>query len=342
MAFSPLTQRRIDQFRGNKRAYYSLWVLAFLFVLSLFSEFFCYHKPFLVVYEGRAYTPFFQVYPDLTFGGTFETEADYKDPDILSAIQQKGGWMLWPPVRYSSQTVNLEKMAPAPPSMENWLGTDDLGRDVFARLLYSIRLSLLFGFSLMFFSVILGVSAGAVQGYFGGLVDLLMQRWVELWSGLPVLFLLIVLSGFVRPTVFWLLGIMLFFSWMGLSSLVRVEFLRVRQYDYVRAAQVLGVPPLRLMVRHMLPNAMVATLTFLPFLLNHSIATLTTLDFLGFGLPIGSPSLGDLLRQGKNNLNAPWLGLSAFFSIASILMLITFIGEGLRDAFDPKQQRNNQ
>jgi len=337
MSLSPITQRRLHKFKQNKRAYYSLWILGFIFMVALCAELFCNSEPYLVVCDGEVYVPFMKTYSDKTFGGGLETPADYKDPYTQSYIQKKGGWILWPPVRYGASTVNLEKTAPSPPSGENWLGTDDLGRDVFARLLYGFRLSMVFGFGLMFLSVILGISAGAVQGYFGGLVDLLMQRWIELWSGLPVLFLLIVLSGFVRPTFFWLLGIMLLFSWMRLASLVRAEFLRVRSYDYVRAAQVLGVPAWRIMVRHMLPNAMVATFTFLPFLLNHSISTLTTLDFLGFGMPAGSPSLGELTRQAKNNLHAPWLALASFFSIATVLMLITFLGEGLRDAFDPRR-----
>ena len=338
MALSPLMRRRFERLRGNKRAYWSLWVFAGIFALATCAELFCYHKPFLVFCEGRFYFPYVVTYSDETFGGSLVTEADYKDPETQTFIRDKGGWMLWPLVHYRHDTVNLERQAPAPPSAENWLGTDSSGRDVLARLLYGLRVSLLFGLGLMCFTVLLGVSAGSLQGFFGGTLDLLMQRFVELWSGLPVLFLLIILSGFIRPTLWWLLGIMLLFSWMGLASLVRAEFLRVRQHDYVRAAQVLGVPSSRIMLRHMLPNAMVATLTYLPFLLNHSIATLTSLDFLGFGLPPGSASLGDLLQQGKNNLHAPWLGLSAFFSMVLVLMLITFVGEGLRDAFDPRQQ----
>lgn len=338
MAFSPLTLRRFQQFCANKRAFYSLWIFLGLFCLALCSEIVCYHKPFLVFCEGRFYFPYFVTYSDQTFGGTLPTEADYKDPYTQNYIREHKGWMVWPPVSYHYDTVNLERKAPAPPSAENWFGTDSSGRDVFTRLLYGLRLSLLFGLGLMCSSVLLGVSAGALQGFFGGTLDLFMQRFVELWAGLPVLFLLIVLSGFIRPTLWWLLGLMLLFSWMGLASLVRAEFLRARQYDYVRAAQVLGVPSLRIMLRHMLPNAMVATFTYLPFLLNHSIAMLTSLDFLGFGLPPGSPSLGDLLQQGKNNLYAPWLGLSAFFSMTTVLMLITFVGEGLRDAFDPRHR----
>jgi microcin C transport system permease protein len=306
--------------------------------MTLCAEIVCYHKPFFVSCEGRLYFPYFITYSDSDFGGTLPTEVDYKDPYTQDYIISKGGWMVWAPVRYRYDTVNLERSAPSPPSFENPLGTDDQGRDVLARLMYGFRLSLSFGLILMACSALLAIAAGAFQGYFGGGVDLLMQRFIELWSGLPVLFLLIVLSSFVRPTLWWLLGIMLLFSWMGLSSIVRAEFLKVRQYDYVKAAQVLGVPSFRIIVRHMLPNAMVATLTYLPFLLNHSIAMLTSLDFLGLGLPPGSPSLGELLQQGKNNLHAPWLGISAFLSISMVLMLITFIGEGLRNAFDPRSE----
>jgi len=338
MAFSPLTQRRLKNFASNKRAFYSLWLFGLIALLSFGAELLCYDKPYLVFCQDRLYVPYFQTYADQTFGGTLETQADYKDPYTQDYIHQQGGWMFWPPIRYSSNTVNLERPAPAPPSVENWLGTDSSGRDVLARVLYGCRSSLVFGVGLVVFTVILGVGMGALQGFFGGSVDLLVQRFVEIWSGLPVLFLLIVLSGFIRPALWWLLGISLLFSWMGLSSLVRAEFLRVRQLDYVRAAQVLGVPSRRIMLRHMLPNAMVATLTKLPFLLNHAIATLASLDFLGFGLPPGSPSLGELLQQGKNNLHAPWLGFSGFFAMLLILMFVTFVGEGLRDAFDPRQR----
>ena len=336
--FSPLIQRRLTAFRANKRAYVSLWVFGLITLLSFGAELVCYDKPYVVSCHNRLYFPYFQTYDDQTFGGTLETEADYKDPYTQEYVESQGGWMLWPPVRYGSNTVNLDRPAPAPPSAENWLGTDSLGRDVLARVLYGCRTSLIFGLGLVVATVILGVILGGLQGFFAGSLDLFMQRFVEIWSGLPVLFLLIILSGLVQPALWWLLGISLLFSWMGLSSVVRAEFLRARQLDYVKAARVLGVPSRRLMIRHILPNGMVATLTKIPFLLNYAIGTLVSLDFLGFGLPPGSPSLGELLQQGKNNLHAPWLGFSGFFAMLLILMVVTFVGEGLRDAFDPRQQ----
>lgn len=337
--FSPLTQRRIAQFKCNRRAFVSLWLFSFLLFFAVLAPFLCNDKPLVVGYQGRLFFPVLTYYPESAFGGDFETEADYKDPFVQDLIQKKEGWMVWPPIRYSYHTLNLNlpTPAPSPPSLENLLGTDDHGRDVLARLLYGYRTSLLFGLTLTFFSSLIGICAGACQGYFGGRIDLFFQRFIEIWSGLPILFLLMILAGFVQPNFGWLLGLMLLFSWMSLVGVVRAEFLRVRNYDYVKAAQVLGVPSWRVIWRHMLPNAMVAALTFMPFLLNHAIATLTSLDFLGFGLPLGSPSLGELLQQGKNNLHAPWLGIVAFCSIAALLTLVTFIGEGLRDAFDPKK-----
>jgi microcin C transport system permease protein len=268
----------------------------------------------------------------------FPTETVYRDPVVTKLIEARG-WMLWPLIRFSHDTINydLPAPAPAPPSPVNWLGTDDQGRDLLARLIYGFRVSVLFGLTLTLASSVIGVAAGALQGYFGGLVDLLCQRAIEIWSGLPVLYLLIILASVVEPTFWWLLGLMLLFSWMALVGVVRAEFLRARNFDYVRAARALGVRSPVIIVRHVLPNAMVATLTFLPFILNGSITTLTSLDFLGFGLPPGSASLGEILAQGKANLQAPWLGLTGFFVLAVMLSLLVFIGEAVRDAFDPRK-----
>ena len=335
---SPITRRRLYNFRANRRGFWSLWIFLILFTLSLFAEFIANDKPLLIRYDGQTYTPIFTVYPETVFGGEFETQADYRDPYVRDLINQKG-WMIWPVIPYSYRTINydLPVPAPAPPSRENWLGTDDQGRDVVARLIYGFRISILFGLTLTIFSSIIGIAAGAVQGYFGGTTDLLFQRFIEIWSGLPTLFLLIILASVVEPNFWWLLGLMLLFSWMTLVSVVRAEFLRARNFDYVRAARALGAGDLLIMFRHVLPNAMVATLTFMPFILNGSITTLTALDFLGFGLPPGSPSLGELLAQGKANLQAPWLGLTAFFTLAIMLSLLIFIGEAVRDAFDPRK-----
>lgn len=335
---SPLNRRRLQSFKANRRGYWSFWIFLVLFLLTLFSEFIANDKPFLVWFEGDLYVPIFKAYPETVFGGDFETAADYRDPFVQELIQE-GGWMLWPLVPFSYRTINLDlpQPAPAPPSAVNWLGTDDQGRDVVARLLYGFRISVLFGLTLTILSSIIGVAAGAVQGYFGGLTDLLFQRFIEIWSGLPTLFLLIILASVVAPSFWWLLGLMLLFSWMALVGVVRAEFLRARNFDYVRAARALGADNVTVMYRHVLPNAMVATLTFLPFILNGSITTLTALDFLGFGLPPGSASLGELLAQGKANLQAPWLGLTAFLVIAVMLSLLIFIGEAVRDAFDPRK-----
>jgi microcin C transport system permease protein len=338
MALSPLNQRRLHSFRANRRGWWSLWIFLLLFTLSLFAEFIANDKPLLVRYDGGWYFPVVQEYAEITFGGEFATEADYRDPYVQSLIDAKG-WMIWPPIRYSYQTINydLPTPAPSPPSTENWLGTDDQGRDVLARLIYGFRISVLFGLALTLASSVIGVSAGAVQGYLGGWTDLLFQRFIEIWSGLPVLYLLIILASVVEPNFWWLLGLMLLFSWMTLVGVVRAEFLRGRNFDYVRAARALGVNKLTIMFRHVLPNAMVATFTFLPFILNGSITTLTSLDFLGFGLPPGSPSLGELLAQGKSNLQAPWLGITAFTVLALMLSLLIFVGEAARDAFDPRK-----
>jgi microcin C transport system permease protein len=340
MAFSPLTLRRLAQFKANKRGYVSFWIFLVLFFSTLFAEFIANDKPLLVRYESHYYFPIFKEYPETTFGGDFETETNYRDPFVRELINKKG-WMVWPPIPYSYNTVNydLPVPAPAPPSRENWLGTDDQGRDVLARLIYGFRISVLFGLTLTLCSSLVGVAAGAVQGYFGGLTDLLFQRFIEIWSGMPVLYLLIILASLVQPNFWWLLTLMLLFSWMALVSVVRAEFLRARNLDYVKAARALGLSTPRIIVRHVLPNAMVATLTFMPFILNTSITTLTSLDFLGFGLPLGSPSLGEMLTQGKNNLQAPWLGVTAFAVLAVMLTLLIFIGEAVRDAFDPRKAR---
>ena len=338
ISISPPTQRRLSNFRHNRRGFWSLWIFLILFVITLFAEFIANDKPLLMRYDGKFYFPIFVDYPETLFGGFLPTEADYRDPEVAALIREKG-WMIWPPIPYSYDTINynLPVPAPSPPSRENWLGTDDQGRDVAARLIYGFRISVLFGLSLTLLSSVVGIIAGAVQGYFGGLVDLLFQRFIEIWSGLPILFLLIILASVVEPNFGWLLGLMLLFSWMALVGVVRAEFLRVRNFDYVRAARALGVGDTMIMFKHILPNAMVATLTFLPFILNGSITTLTALDFLGFGLPPGAPSLGELLNQGKSNLQAPWLGITSFMVLAVMLSLLIFIGEGVRDAFDPRK-----
>jgi microcin C transport system permease protein len=335
---TPLTYRRLANFRANRRGFWSLWVFLVLFVASLFAEFIANERPLLVRYDGAWYFPVFADYPETTFGGDLPIGADYRDPVVRQHIADKG-WMAWPLIPFAYNTINydLPSPAPSPPSSVNWLGTDDQGRDVLARLIYGFRISVLFGLALTLSSSVIGVAAGAVQGYYGGLTDLMFQRFIEIWSGLPVLYLLIILSSIIEPNFWWLLSIMLLFSWMSLVDLVRAEFLRARNFDYVRAARALGVSNPVIIWRHVLPNAMVATLTFLPFILNGSITTLTSLDFLGFGLPPGSPSLGELLAQGKANLQAPWLGLTAFFVLAFMLSLLIFIGEAVRDAFDPRK-----
>ncbi len=338
MRLGELNRRRLANFRANRRGWWSTWIFLALFALSLGSELVANDRPVLVRYDGAFYLPFAKAYPETTFGGEFETEADYRDPHVAELIAEKG-WMVWPPIRFSYRTVNLDLPvpAPSPPTADNWLGTDDQGRDVVARLLYGFRISVLFGLTLTILSSIVGVIAGAVQGYYGGWVDLLFQRFIEIWDGLPQLYLLIILSAFVQPNFWWLLGLLLLFQWMGLVGVVRAEFLRARNFDYVRAARALGAPDALIMFRHVLPNAMVATLTFMPFILSGSVVALTSLDFLGFGLPPGSASLGELLSQGKSNLQAPWLALTAFFSLAIMLSLLVFIGEAVRDAFDPRK-----
>ncbi|HEX6979165.1 MAG TPA: ABC transporter permease [Alphaproteobacteria bacterium] len=335
---SPLTRRRLANFRANRRGFWSLWIFLLLFTVSLFAEFIANDKPILIRYDGAFYMPIFRSYPETTFGGEFPTEADYRDPYVIELIQEKG-WMVWPLIPFSYNTINfdLPQPAPSPPTSVNWLGTDDQGRDVLARLIYGFRISVLFGLALTALSSMIGIVAGAVQGYFGGWTDLLFQRFIEIWAGLPQLYLLIILAAFVQPNFWWLLGLLLLFSWTGLVDVVRAEFLRARNFDYVRAAKALGASDIVIMFRHVLPNAMVATLTFLPFILSGSIVALVSLDFLGFGLPPGSPSLGELLNQGKSNLQAPWLGITSFLVIAVVLTLLVFVGEAVRDAFDPRK-----
>jgi microcin C transport system permease protein len=334
---TPLTRRRIENFKANRRGFWSLWIFLALFVTTLFAEFIANDRPLLVSYEGSFYVPVLRDYPETAFGGFLPSAADYRDPAVIQLINQKG-WAVWPPIPFGYRTItDAPGPFPAAPSRIDWLGTDDQGRDVLARLIYGFRISVLFGLALTLFSSIVGVAAGAVQGYFGGLVDLGFQRFIEIWEGLPVLYLLIILATIVEPNFWWLLGLMLLFSWTGLVGVVRAEFLRARNFDYVRAARALGVSDPVIIWRHVLPNATVATLTFLPFILNGSITTLTSLDFLGFGLPPGSASLGELLAQGKANLQAPWLGITAFAVLAVMLSLLIFIGEAVRDAFDPRK-----
>ena len=338
LSISPLTQRRLANFRKNKRGYWSLWIFLALFLFSLPAEFIANDKPLLIRFQNNYYSPVLVAYPETVFGGDFETEANYRDT-FVRALIENDGWMLWPLIPYSYNTINynLQTPAPSPPSRGNWLGTDDQARDVVARLIYGFRIAVLFGLILTFFGSIIGIFVGAVQGYFGGWVDLLGQRLIEVWSGLPILYLLIILASVVEPNFWWLLGLMLLFSWMGLVGVVRAEFLRARNFDFVRAARALGLSDRKIMMRHVLPNAMVSTLTFLPFILTGSVTVLTSLDFLGFGLPPGSPSLGELLNQGKNNLQAPWLGFTSFFLLSIMLSLLVFIGEAVRDAFDPRK-----
>ncbi|MFL2541510.1 MAG: ABC transporter permease [Candidatus Latescibacterota bacterium] len=335
---TPLNRRRIKNFKANKRGYWSFWIFTIIFVVSLFAELLANDKPLLIYFDGGFYSPVFTLYPETTFGGDFETEADYSDPYLIGLIKESG-WMIKPLIPYSYDThiTNLQGPAPFAPTAQNWLGTDDQARDVLARMIYGFRISVLFGLILTILSSIVGISIGALQGYFGGLTDLIGQRLIEIWNGMPVLFMLIILASVVQPSFWWLLGLMLLFSWTALVSVVRAEFLRARNFEYVKAARALGVTNGVIMYRHVLPNAMVATLTFLPFITSGSVVTLTSLDFLGFGLPPGSPSLGELLKQGKDNLQAPWLGISTFVVIAAMLSLLVFIGEAVRDAFDPRK-----
>jgi microcin C transport system permease protein len=360
-ALSPINQRRLKNFRANRRGYWSLWLFLFLFAVTLVAETISNDKPIAVSYKGELLLPVLFDYPETKFGGFLAVTA-YRDPFIADEIRANG-WMLWPPVRYSYRTVDdaLSVPAPAPPSWlmsedqrcaryalgtadldcslgnYHWLGTDDQGRDVLARIIYGFRISVLFGLILTIISSAIGVLAGAVQGYLGGWVDLIFQRLIEIWTSIPSLYLLLIISSVLAPSFWVLLGILLLFSWVTLVGVVRAEFLRGRNFEYVAAARALGVSNAKIMLRHLLPNAMVATLTFMPFILGGSITTLTSLDFLGFGLPVGSPSLGELLAQGKNNLSAPWLGISGFVVISLMLSLLVFIGEAVRDAFDPRK-----
>jgi microcin C transport system permease protein len=359
---SPINLRRWQNFKASKRGYWSLWLFLVLFFVTLFAEFIANDKPLYLRYDGRSYFPVFFAYPETTFGGDFQTATDYRDPYVQKLIAEKGGFMIWPPIHYSYSTHNLDLPTPAPSKPTwllteaecksvverkglngcsdleyNWLGTDDQGRDVLARLIYGFRISILFGLVLTLFSSVIGIAAGAVQGYFGGWTDLLFQRFIEIWTSVPELYLLLIISSVLVPGFFVLLGILLMFSWVRLVGLVRAEFLRGRNFEYIQAARALGVSNAVIMFRHLLPNAMVATMTFLPFIMSSSVMTLTALDFLGFGLPPGSPSLGELLSQGKANVQAPWLGLTGFFTVALMLSLLIFVGEAVRNAFDPRK-----
>ena len=338
MTLSPLNKRRLDNFKSNKRGWYSFLIFTFLFLVSIFADFIANEKPLLIKYQNQIYLPIINEYAETTFGGDFETEADYRDPFVKDLINNNG-WMIWPSIPYSYDTIirDLAVPAPAPPSKKNWLGTDDQARDVLARLIYGFRISILFGFTLTFFSMLIGVTAGAIQGYFGGKIDLFFQRFMEIWSAIPTLYVLIILASIVQPNFWWLLAILLLFSWMGYVGVVRAEFLRARNLDYVRAARALGVSNYKIMLRHLLPNATVATITFLPFSLSASVTALSGLDFLGFGLPPGSASLGEMVNQGRNNLQAPWLGLTSFFTLGLMLGLLVFVGEAIRDALDPRK-----
>ncbi|MBD8597302.1 ABC transporter permease [Pseudomonas sp. W2Oct36] len=336
--FSPQNQRRIANFKANRRGWWSLWLFVALLVICLCGELIANDKPLIVRYQGELYFPAMHQYLETDFGGELPFEPDYSSDYVRKLIVDKGGWMLFAPIPFSYDTVNYElrEPSPSPPSARNWLGTDDQARDVMARVLFGTRVSILFALALTAISTVIGVFAGAIQGYYGGLADLIGQRLQEVWSGLPVLYLLIILSGFVEPDFGWLLGIMSLFSWLALVDVVRAEFLRGRNLEYVKAARALGLSDGALMWRHILPNAMTSTLTYLPFIVTGAIATLTALDFLGFGMPAESASLGELIGQAKRNLQAPWLGVTAFCALALILTLLVFIGEACRDAFDPR------
>lgn len=338
MPLSPLNQRRLSSFKRNRRGFWAFWLFLVLYGLSLGAEFIANDKPLAVKYDGDWYFPVITSYSESTFGGDLGFNADYTDPYLTHLIKEKGT-LYWPLVHFSHQTIDfdLQSSPPSAPSTRHWLGTDDQGRDVFARMLYGFRVSISFGLLLTLFSTVIGVAAGAVQGYFGGLLDLLAQRFIEIWQGLPVLYLLIIMASVIQPGFISLLVLMTLFSWTSLVGVVRAEFLRARNFEYVRAAKALGVGDITIMIRHTLPNAMVATVTFLPFILSGSVTTLTGLDFLGLGLPPGSASLGEMLKQGRDNLHAPWLGLTAFIVLAVMLSLLVFVGEAVRDALDPRK-----
>jgi microcin C transport system permease protein len=334
----PVTARRLANFRAHRRGYWSMWIFLFLFVFTLFAEFIANDRPLLVWYDGGLYSPVLKDYSEQTFGGPLPTRAEY-DKTLQEDIKKKG-WMLWPliPYSYDEPVKNLPKPPPVGPSWQNWLGTDTDGRDLLARVIYGFRISVLFGLVLTIASTIIGVLAGAVQGYFGGRVDLYFQRFMEIWDSIPLLYLLIILSAFIQPDFWWLLGIMLLFSWMSLVGVVRAEFLRARNFDYVRAARAMGASSPTIMFKHILPNALVATISFMPFITAGSVTALTALDFLGFGLPPGSASLGELVKQGKAAaISAPWIGITAFAVLSLMLTLLVFIGEAVRDAFDPRK-----
>lgn len=337
---SPLNRERWHRFKKNRRGFWSLWLFLALFLLTLFAELLANDVPLLVKYDADWYFPVVRNYSELEFGGDFDVAADYRDPYIAELIQSNG-WMLWPPVRFDFQTINydLPTPAPSPPSAENWLGTDDQGRDVLARLVYGFRISVVFGLILTLATSVVGIAAGALQGFYGGKVDLIGQRLLEVWSSVPTLFVLIIIASLVPPSFWILLVILLLFGWMALVGVVRAEFLRARNLEYVLAARAMGVSDRAIIFRHLLPNAMVATITFIPFLLVGGVTSLTALDFLGFGLPPGSASLGEMVGQGKNNLHAPWIGISVFMVLAIMLTLLVFVGEGVRDAVDPNRTR---
>ncbi|RZG88273.1 ABC transporter permease [Acinetobacter sp. WCHAc060033] len=337
---SPILRARLKKFKSNRLGYFSFILFIILFVLSLSAELIANEKPLLVKYNQHYYAPVFNVYPETTFGGVFETEADYRDPVVQQLIDERG-WAIWPILRYSYQTPNLDLSVPvpSPPTTQNWLGTDDQGRDVLARILYGLRISLLFGLVLTLFASVIGIIVGAIQGYYGGWVDLIGQRILEVWGGLPTLFMVMILVSIFTPSIYWLFLIMLLFGWTGLVGIVRAEFLKARKLEYVSAARALGVSDLMIMFRHILPNVLSSSLSQLPFMFTANITALTALDFLGYGLPPDAASLGELLLQGKNNLNAPWLALSGFFSLALVLSLLIYIGEATRDAFDPRRQK---
>lgn len=338
MILTPLMRRRLFLFRQNKRGYVSFWILTLLFILSLFAELLANDKPFLVRYDDNWYFPLVQNYPETLFGGDFETGAYYRDPYVQELIEAKG-WMLWPPIRYHHSTIDFTSPEPAPaaPSDEHILGTDDQGRDVLARLIYGFRISMIFGLLLTAISSVIGIAAGAIQGYAGGWIDLIFQRIIEILTSLPLLVLIITIASMITPGFWTLLGMMVFFMWVFMVDVVRAECLKTRNFDYVMAARALGVRERIILFRHVLPNAFVSGLTLMPIVLNLSITSLTALDFLGFGLPPGSPSLGELLQQGKDNVHALWLLLPSFFVLTLMMSMLVFIGEAVRDALDPRK-----
>jgi len=338
MRRNPVNADRWKQFKNNKRGYWSLWIFSILFLLSLVAELWINDKPVMVSYQQNWYFPIVQDITEDKLGGDFDIITDYRDPYMVQQIE-KDGWILWPVVPFYYDSINFEltQSAPSPPDNINYLGTDDQGRDLLARLVYGFRISVLFALTLTLVSSVIGIIIGAIQGYYGGKIDLFGQRILEVWEGLPMLFMLIILASFVEPTFSWLLGLMILFSWPSLVSVVRAEFLRGRHLEYVKAANALGVKDRTIMFKHILPNAMIATLTFMPYLFTGALTTLTSLDFLGFGLPLGSASLGEMVTQGKDNLHAPWLAITAFISLSTILVLLVFIGEATRDAFDPRK-----